>query len=142
MRSHLRIVREGPEPTPFVLRWIWWFAPLLVGAAAAGMVFAARSARHARPVAATLEVSADGERVLDGARLRRGQTLRLAVAPAHARFVTVSTSSGQLMRLGPIGDGLERAELPDPVVAAAPGRLVIRAVFDTEPALTLAFDVE
>jgi hypothetical protein len=142
MRPRLRIVREGPEPTPLVLRWIWWFAPLLVGAAAAGMVLAARSARHARPVGAALEVRIDGARVLDGARLRRGQTLRLSVAPAGARFVTISTSAGQALRLGPLADGTERAELPEPVVAAEAGRLVLRAVFDTEPPVSVAFDVE
>jgi hypothetical protein len=141
-RLRLRIVREGPEPTPFVLRWIWYFAPLLVGAAAGGMVLAARSARHARPVGAALEVTVDGARILDGAKLHRGQTLRLAVAPAHARFVTVSTSAGQKLRFGPLAVDTERLELSEPVVAADPGPLVLRAVFDSEPPVSLAFDVE
>ncbi|SRR6266568_9326417 len=146
MRPRLEVVRTGPEPTPFVLRWIWFFAPLLVGGAMTAMFLAARSAREAPPLAAGLEAYAERNgqvyRVGDGGRLRRGQALHLVVAPAHARYATVSTSAGQVVQLGPFAEGEGRVELPAPLPLDAPGHLRVIAVFDREPAVSLAFDVE
>jgi hypothetical protein len=147
MRRRLEVVRTGPERPPFVLRWIWYFAPLLVTTAMVGMYFAAKSApREAPPTAASLEAYAElhGQvyRVADGARLRRGQALRFVVAPAHARFVTLSTSAGQVARVGPLEPGETRVELPDPIPVTAAGHLRVTAVFDQERVVSLAFDVE
>src|SRR5262249_52632938 len=145
-RRHLHLVREGPERPPFVLRWVWWFAPPFVAAAFSGVFFAARSLRDAPPLGAALEAYAEraGQvyRVDDGARLRRGPTLRLVVAPNHARYVTISTSAGHLTRLGPLADETLRIDVPEPVVAEASGSLRISAAFDADRVVSLTLLVE
>jgi hypothetical protein len=137
MRPRLSIVRSGPERPPFVLRWVWYFGPLLVAAAMGGMFLAARSAREPLPIEAYSET---GARLADGARLQRGQALRLVLWPARARYVTVSTSAGLVTRLGPLAADELRVEVPIPVTA--PGLLRVSASFDAERVVSLAFVVE
>jgi hypothetical protein len=137
MRPRLAIVRTGPEQPPFVLRWIWYFAPVLVAAAMGGMFLAARSARAKQPIEA---FSDGGARLLDGARVRRGESLHVVVAPGRARYVTFSTSDGQVTRLGPLASDDNRVELPIP--ATTPGLLRVSASFDADRVVSLAFVVE
>jgi len=124
---------ERAERPPFVLRYVWFVAPVFVAIASSGMFFAARSARRADTVPAGLEVYAerDGQtvRVAAGSHLRRGEIVRLVVVPAGA--VTASVELG--------GRG-RRVEVREPLVLDTPGHLHIVAVLRS--AVEVSFDAE
>lgn len=124
---------------PLVLRWVWYFGPVLVACAMAGMFFAARSAGGKRKLAiATAAVEVYSEkgghtyRVTQGARLQHGQPVELVAVPGGARHVLIIRDGVTLAELGPLEDSDGRVRLPD-VALGAPGHLHVDAFFSRLP---------
>jgi hypothetical protein len=125
----LRLVEDAPpkadvERPPFVLRWVWYFGPLLVAAAMTGMFFAARSAGAPQKRAAGtpgLEVYAERAghtyRVAPGSRLHHGQRLKLVLVPAGAA----------------LGETDVRVAVDDALDVAGPGPLHLVALLSSRP---------
>ena len=134
---------EPPERPPFVLRWVWYFGPILVAGAMTGMFFAARSAgapeRRAAGTA-SLEVYAERGghkyRVAPRSRIRHGQRLELILVPAgaaHAAIARVTPSGVDILaQIGPIGEADLRVAV-DAVEAGGPGPLHFEALLSSRP---------
>ena len=124
---------ERAERPPFVLRYVWFVAPVFVAIASSGMFFAARSARRADTIPAGLEVYADrgghSVRVAAGSHLRRGEIVRLVVVPAGPASASVE-----------LGGRGRRVELREPLVLDTPGHLHVVAVLRS--AVEVSFDAE
>lgn len=142
---------ERAERPPFVLRYVWFVAPIFVATAMTGMFFAARSARRADPAALPgLEVYAERGghtyRVGAGAHLQRGQVVRLVLIPAGAVYASVELGGrgGRVLAsLGPLSGADRRVEVREPLVVDAPGHLHIVAVLRSAArAVEVSFDAE
>jgi len=130
---------ERAERPPFVLRYVWFVAPVFVAIASSGMFFAARSARRADTVPAGLEVYAERGghtvRVAAGSHLRRGEIVRLVVVPTGP-----AGPAGAVYASVELGGRGRRVEVREPLVLDTPGHLHIVAVLRS--AVEVSFDAE
>jgi hypothetical protein len=135
----LLLVERDQRP-PAILRWVWVYAPILVAVAMTGMFFAVRNPMNperfgggSRAAGVELYRETDGmtARLATGMRVRRGDRLRVVVAPSGFPFATVSVGPRVHARLGPLARDAGRIDVAPVVVDTAPFR--VSALFGRSP---------
>ncbi len=137
----LPLVLRDQKPPP-LLRWLFIYAPILVGCAAVGMIFAARNpmnperfggGRRDAGLQAFIDRGGGTSPLRTGMTVHPGEHVSLVVAPAGHRYVTVLRGARVIARLGPLERDTPPMPVATPVIVEDEGRLRLTAHFGASP---------